>query len=205
MAEATGLIIPIGEFVFAETCRIMRRWDKLFAGQTKPVLSINLSAKQFLKGDLVETLARIVRDIGPDPSRIKLEITESVVMDNPDAAVFKLKKLKDLGFQLAMDDFGTGYSSLNYLRKFPLDTLKVDRSFVSGMEQRENQVIVRTVVNLAHNLGLDVTAEGIETKNQVDDLVALRCEHGQGFYFSRPLPAVDAEKWLKRTLDEDAD
>jgi diguanylate cyclase (GGDEF)-like protein len=195
LAEETGLIVAIGQWVLEESCRQGRAWH--VAQPTEPLLtiSVNLSARQFLQVDLVEDVARAIWESRMDPSSLNLEITESVLMRDIDGTIEKLWALKRLGVQLAIDDFGTGYSSLSYLKRFPVDTLKIDRSFVSGLGQDSNDTaIVRSVVALAKSLNLAVTGEGIETSEQLGHLQALGCDRGQGYLFAMPLDAhaIDA-------------
>ncbi|MHC1753348.1 putative bifunctional diguanylate cyclase/phosphodiesterase [Humidesulfovibrio sp.] len=195
-AEQTGLIVPIGQWALAEACRQASQWEQRFALPKDFTMAVNLSAKQFTQPDLVRQLARVLEDNNLSPQRLKLEITETMVMQNPESVVHRLRGLREMGVLVSIDDFGTGYSSLSYLRRFPLTTLKVDRSFVSDLNAFENLIIVRTIVSLAHNLGFDVVAEGIETESQRDFLASLGCEYGQGFLFSRPLAADKALELL---------
>ncbi|PKN08014.1 MAG: two-component system response regulator [Deltaproteobacteria bacterium HGW-Deltaproteobacteria-8] len=195
-AEQTGLIVPIGAWALTEACREAARWERDFALPKDFSIAVNLSAKQFAQPDLVRYLARALDESGLDPARLKVEITETLVMQNPENVVHKLRGLREMGTKVSIDDFGTGYSSLAYLQRFPINTLKVDRSFVSDMDAFENLIIVRTIVSLAHNLGLDVVAEGIETERQRDFLADLSCEYGQGYLFSRPLPQDRALEML---------
>ena len=162
------------------------------------MMSVNLSARQFAQPDLGEQLAAILAASGLSPASLELEITESVVMDSSEAAIEALRALQQRGVKLVLDDFGTGYSSLAYLKRLPLDTIKIDRSFVAGLaEDDANLPIVQAVVALAHGLGIDVTAEGIETVEQRDCLRDLGCDRGQGYYFARPLPAEELEALLR--------
>jgi len=201
IAEDTGQIIPIGEFALHEACRQMRRWQKLFPSDTPLFISVNLSGKQFNQPNLIEMVRATLAKTRLEPRSLKLEITESVVMDNIETATGMLRELRELGVQLAIDDFGTGYSSLSYLHRFPIDTLKIDRSFVTRMvDNSENIEIVRTIVMLAQNLGMDVVAEGVETKDQLALLRKLGCENGQGYYFSKPSTPSDAERVLGDTF-----
>jgi len=195
-AEQTGLIVPIGAWALMESCREAARWERDFALPKNFTIAVNLSARQFAQPDLLRYLARALDETGLAPSRLKVEITETLVMQNPESVVHKLRGLREMGTKVSIDDFGTGYSSLAYLQRFPINTLKVDRSFVSDMDAFENLVIVRTIVSLAHNLGLDVVAEGIETERQRDFLADLSCECGQGYLFSRPLPQDRALEML---------
>jgi diguanylate cyclase (GGDEF)-like protein len=189
VAEQTGLILTIGEWVLAEACRQGRVWyDEL--GEHAPSVSANLSPRQFQQPDLVERVARILAETRLPASFLKLEITEGVAMEDAELAVATLWALRGLGIQLAIDDFGTGYSSLSYLKRFPVDTLKVDRVFVDGIGQYpEDEAIIGAVTAFARTLGVDVTAEGIETAEQLERLRELGVDTGQGYYFARPLAA----------------
>jgi diguanylate cyclase (GGDEF)-like protein/PAS domain S-box-containing protein len=188
LAEETGLIVPVGRWVVAEVCRQACLWHHDYPGDPPLVVSVNLSARQFQQPDLIHEIAEALRESGLDPENLTLEITESVVMHDAPSTLAKLRALKDLGIKLAIDDFGTGYSSLGYLKRFPVDTLKIDRSFVTGIgRDPEDLAIVRAVVTVAKSLHLSVTAEGIESAEQVAQLRALGCDRGQGFYFARPL------------------
>jgi EAL domain-containing protein (putative c-di-GMP-specific phosphodiesterase class I) len=161
------------------------------------IVSVNLSIKQFVQPNLVQNIGILLRELDLPPHALKLEITESTVMDDPTAAVEMLQQMKELGIRLAIDDFGTGYSSLSYLHRFPLDTLKIDRSFISGDAKGVNGMeIARTVMPLARNLQLDVVAEGVETAEQVRELKKLNCKYAQGYYFSHPVSAADATALL---------
>lgn len=158
------------------------------------MIAVNLSGKQFLQLDLVEQIDQIIQETGLKASSLKLEITESVVMENSEEAAVMLKRLKALGVQLSIDDLGTGYSSLSRLHSFPVNTLKIDRSFVSKIgPEGENSEIVEAMVMLAHHMGMNVTAEGVETAAQLTKLKDLKCEEGQGYFFSRPLTSQAAQ------------
>jgi diguanylate cyclase (GGDEF)-like protein/PAS domain S-box-containing protein len=197
LAEETGLIVEIGEWVLREACQQMERWQKIFPSDPPLFVSVNLSSKQFIQSDLIHRVTQIIKETKINPEGLKLEITESAVMDDVDSATEMLKKLRALGVKLSIDDFGTGYSSLSYLHRFPIDTLKVDRSFVVNMsEDSENVEIVRTIVSLAQNLGMNVIAEGVETKEQLAALRKLGCENGQGYLFSKPVAAKAAENLI---------
>ena len=207
LAEETGLILPIGRWVLETACQQVRDWQRRYDAARDLVVSVNLSARQFAMADLVSTVAAILDHTGLDPASLELEITESVVMDQSEASVERLRGLRGLGVQLVLDDFGTGYSSLSYLRRLPLDTIKVDRSFVSGLglDGREATVdlpIVQAVVSLAHGLGISVVAEGIEGAGQLACLRDLDCDRGQGYYFARPLPPDELEAILAAASED---
>jgi EAL domain-containing protein (putative c-di-GMP-specific phosphodiesterase class I) len=196
VAEETGLIVPIGHWVLDTACRQMRRWLEL-SGAEMLTMSVNVSARQFQEPGLIDDIARVLDSTGVPASCLKLEITETAVMQDAQAAERTLRLLKRLGTQLAIDDFGTGYSSLSYLKRFPVDTLKIDRSFVDGLgSDAQDTAIVRSVVALAQTLELSVTAEGIETPGQQAQLRLLGCDFGQGYLFGRPLRAEAAEAQL---------
>ena len=189
LAEETGLIQPVGEWVLREACRQAQLWMPLQRGAVPLVMSVNLSARQFVQLDLVEKVAAVLRETALDPAQLQLEITESAVMQDADSATSAIGALKQLGVRLAVDDFGTGYSSLGYLRRFDVDTLKVDRTFIKDLEtDPRTGPILRAVTMLASSLGIGVTAEGIETDAQLARVRALHCDQGQGFLFARPLP-----------------
>lgn len=194
LAEETGIILQLGRFVLTRACADLAAWRSRDPSARKLFVAVNLSNKQFSQHSLVEQVEETLARTGLPADRLKLEITESNIMVNAESALVMLGRLKALGVQISIDDFGTGYSSLSYLQRFPVDTLKVDRSFVGrlGLDP-ENQEIVRAIVALAHSLGLDVVAEGVEDGGQATLLKALGCECVQGFYFSRPLEVQAAE------------
>lgn len=197
VAEETGLIIPLGQWVLREACRQLRTWQTQFPMKDPLKISVNLSGKQLKELDLIAQIDQILEETGLDGSHLKLEITESVLMDNADTATKMLLQLRARNIQLSVDDFGTGYSSLSYLHRFPVNTLKIDRSFVSQMNPNDrNSEIVRTIVTLAHSLRMDVIAEGVETPEQLSALKILKCEQGQGYFFSKPLTKEAAGKLL---------
>ncbi|MBL8208556.1 MAG: EAL domain-containing protein, partial [Blastocatellia bacterium] len=195
ISEETGLIVPLGEWVLSEACRQLREWQSQLAAESDPslLMSLNLSGKQLMQENIVEIVETVLQQQQVDPHQMKLEITESVVMENIEVAMRKLEQLRELGVKLSIDDFGTGYSSLSYLHRLSTDTLKIDRSFVQNMAQNnENAEIVRTIITLAKTLKMDVTAEGIETVEQLEMLRALGCECGQGYLFAKPMQADSA-------------
>jgi diguanylate cyclase (GGDEF)-like protein len=187
VAEETGLIVPIGEWVLHEACAHVREWQMAFPSHRSLSLSVNLSGRQVAQTDLLDRIKEALASSKLNPHCLKLEITESVVMENADAATLMFKQLRSLGVQLSIDDFGTGYSSLSYLHRFPLNYLKIDRSFVTRLTTDNDNAIVRTISTLARNLGMEVIAEGIETEEQYQQLKMLGCEYGQGYLFSHPV------------------
>ncbi len=187
IAEETGLILPIGEWVIGEALRQNRRWQQ--EGRPQVPVSVNLSPRQFRQVDLVESVRRILAETGQPATLLELEITETTLMHDMDETLAKLKALADMGVRLAIDDFGTGYSSLAYLKRFPVHKLKIDQSFVRDLtHDRDDAAIVAAIVGLARSMGLDILAEGVETDAQLAALTGLGCSKFQGFYFSRPLP-----------------
>ena len=199
-AEETGLIIPLDLWVIREACRQMQVWNSELPQARPLTLSVNLSSKQFAHPNLIDRLEDILLETRIDPARLRVEITESVLMGQAETAQAKLRQIKHRGISLSMDDFGTGYSSLAYLHKFPFNVLKVDRSFVSRIGPNgENSEIVATIIALAHHLGMQVVAEGVETAEQAAHLRSLRCQYGQGYYFARPLSPEDTARRLART------
>jgi diguanylate cyclase (GGDEF)-like protein/PAS domain S-box-containing protein len=193
LAEETGLIVPIGLWVLREACLQLSRLRDGAGRERGVTVAVNLSVKQLAQPDLVERVAEVLAETGIDPGLLKLEITESVIMHNPEGVTEVLHSLKALGLQLYIDDFGTGYSSLHYLHRLPLDALKIDRSFLSGHAGKPNLQLVRAIVAMAHALDVVVVTEGVETAELLHEMRSLRCEYGQGFFFSRPLDPADAE------------
>jgi len=198
VAEETGLIVPLGQWVLDVACRQVAVWHNEFAAGPPLMLSVNLSPRQFQLPHLADDVARTLRETGLAPSCLKLEITEGVLMLNVETTAATLRRLKDLGVKLAIDDFGTGYSSLSYLKQLPLDVLKIDRSFISGLGQKpEDSAIVQTIISLAKSLALTVIGEGIETEAQAGLLGAWGCNCGQGYFFGRPLDHAATESVLR--------
>jgi EAL domain-containing protein (putative c-di-GMP-specific phosphodiesterase class I) len=188
LAEETGLIVPLGAWVLRTACSQVKAWQE--QGLPPLRITVNLSARQFQQPDLVETITREVDQAGLDPRLIELEITESVAMQDMEDTIAKLKRLSALGITLSIDDFGTGYSSLNYLKKLPIQTLKIDRSFLHEVTtNHDDAMIVSAVIVLAHSLKMKVIAEGVENREQLEFLKARQCTEMQGYLFSVPLPA----------------
>ncbi|MGI8898413.1 MAG: putative bifunctional diguanylate cyclase/phosphodiesterase [Pyrinomonadaceae bacterium] len=198
VAEEGGQIVQIGQWVLREACFQIQRWQEKFPADKPLYMTVNLSARQFAQPDLIDQVRDILTETGVDPAYLKLEITESMVMDDFESAAAMLFQLRALGVRLSIDDFGTGYSSLTYLHRFPIDTLKIDRSFVNCMD-KENMEIVRTILMLAENLGMDAVAEGVETQEQLTLLRSLNCQSGQGYFFSKPLDVAGAEVIISET------
>jgi EAL domain-containing protein (putative c-di-GMP-specific phosphodiesterase class I) len=195
LADETGLIAEVGKWVLFEACRQTRKWHDEGIDGLK--VSVNVSAVQFRQGNLREVVSEALVQTGLPASCLDLEITETVLMQDAEATIATLNALKAMGVCISVDDFGTGYSSLAYLKRFPIDTLKIDKSFMRDVTvDSHNAAIVRTVIALARSLGLESIAEGVETREQVDFLRAEGCDRLQGYYFSRPLPAPDLPKFL---------
>ena len=205
LAEETGLILPIGLRVLREACNQLRKWQQYSLANRDLIMSVNLSGKQLMQLDLIERIEEVLQESQINPWHLKLEITETVVMENPELAAVTLAKLRSLGVRLSIDDFGTGYSSLSYLNRFPVDTLKIDRSFVTSMNAAdENLQIVKTIVTLAGNLGMQVVAEGVETEEQLEQLRLLNCQYGQGYLFSTPLDVTGADIYVLNSARADS-
>jgi diguanylate cyclase (GGDEF)-like protein len=201
IAEATGLIHPISTQVLRQAAGQMKQWQNKLGDLAPSKISVNLSAHQFSDPNLVTEIAIILAQADLQGQYLKFELTESAIMNTPDHAKSILIDLKELGASLAIDDFGTGYSSLSYLHQFPFDSLKIDRQFVIAMEEQdENMEIIKTIILLAHNLDMDIIAEGIETIEHMTTLQRLGCEWGQGYLFDRPMPGDDLSKILIRQL-----
>jgi EAL domain-containing protein (putative c-di-GMP-specific phosphodiesterase class I) len=188
IAERTGLIIPLGWWVLEESCRQLKVWQETIPQAQHLFVSVNMSSQQFAQPDVLDRIKAILQRTRLSPEFLKIEMTESVLIENSESIIEILAAIRDLGIRLSVDDFGTGYSSLSYLHRFPVDTLKIDRSFLENADSDyEKLEILQSVVRLAWNLGLEVVAEGIETQKHLAQVQALRCESGQGFLFSRPL------------------
>ncbi|MCK5508446.1 MAG: GGDEF domain-containing protein, partial [Desulfobacterales bacterium] len=198
IAEETRLIIPIGEWVLRTACAQMAVWHK--AGFNKIRVGVNLSSLQFRQGNIVKTIKNILATTGLDPQYLELELTESMVMQNVEETIATLWQLKEMGLKLSIDDFGTGYSSMSYLKRFPLDTLKIDRSFIKDiMTDSSDAAITKATIGLAQGLELTTIAEGIETKEQLTFLRKQGCDQIQGYFISRPVPAEKVEQLFAKT------
>jgi diguanylate cyclase (GGDEF)-like protein/PAS domain S-box-containing protein len=195
LAEESGLIISLGDYVFRNACSQNKLW--MDAGFSPMRLAVNVSARQFQEATFISGVEQILKETNLDPNWVELEITESSIMKDPEKAIETLLELKMMGIKVAIDDFGTGYSSLNYLKRFPIDTLKIDRSFVSDLcKDRHDTAIVRAIITLGHALDLTVIAEGVETRDQLESLIELECDVVQGYLFSKALSSEDFEQLL---------
>ncbi|MGH3088364.1 MAG: putative bifunctional diguanylate cyclase/phosphodiesterase, partial [Rubrobacteraceae bacterium] len=204
VAEDSGLILRLGEYVLEESCRRMRLWRDALPESAPCAIGVNVSAMQLRQRDFVPRIAGSLEKNGLEPACLQLEITESAAIEDLEAALRACDELKELGVRIALDDFGTGHSSLSSLRRFPLDALKVDRSFVSNLEDDSQMAnVVASIIELAHALDLEVISEGIETPGQLSMLRHLGCDIGQGYHFSRPIPPNEAFELLAswRTLN----
>ncbi len=198
VAEETGLIMEIGEWVLKQACQQGASWAQL--GYKQVPISVNLSAKQLREEKLTEMIAQVLVDTGMEAKYLGIELTESAIIVEPDMALSRLQSIKSLGIKLSLDDFGTGYSSLSYLKRFPIDTLKIDQAFIRDIKiDQEDAALVKAIIAMAHGLGMQVVAEGVEHQEQLEFLGANACDFIQGYLFSRPLPAEDIEQYLKKT------
>jgi EAL domain-containing protein (putative c-di-GMP-specific phosphodiesterase class I) len=198
LAEQSGLIVPIGRWVLSTACEQAVSWHRRYPSDQPLYVSINISGRQFAHPSFIDHVKHALETSGIDPRCVKLELTETAAMKDAPSTEKTMSQLHALGVKLSIDDFGTGYSSLSYLRRFAVDTLKIDQSFVSRMEEsRENYAIVRTVVALSRSLGLEVVAEGVETPGQLEKLKLADCDSAQGFLFSKPLPINAVEKLIE--------
>jgi EAL domain-containing protein (putative c-di-GMP-specific phosphodiesterase class I) len=196
LAEEIGLIDQIGQWVLRTACAQQVTWSACGLGNI--TIAVNLSAVQFQQAALLDTIRTIVRETGVDPARMELELTESTAMQQAENAVGTFNQLKEMGFSLSIDDFGTGYSSLAYLKRFPIDTIKIDRAFVKDLDtESEQAAIAIAIIAMAHGLKLRVLAEGVETQPQLDILRDQGCDAIQGYYFSQPLPAERVEQLIR--------
>lgn len=202
IAEETGLIVPITRLVMQEACSDLKAWQEQVQHLQKLTMNINMSIKYFMQPDLLSDLNDVISDIGLPPDHLKLEITETALAEDMDKTVDQVHRLRDYGFQVVIDDFGTGYSSLSYLQRLPINTLKVDRSFVSEIENiaNGNRNIVEAIISLAHRLDMIVVAEGVETLEQYSILLEMKCQFGQGFLFSKPVPGKKVDTLIEEIL-----
>ena len=199
IAEETGLIVPIGEWILRSACQQMAVWQNTFARTTPLKISVNLSVKQLREPKFLQQVDQILAQTGLEGQNLQLELTESMLMGNVEELIYVLSQLRVRGIQLSIDDFGTGYSCLSYLHRFPIDNLKIDRSFVSRIgEQGEHQEIIKTIITLAHQLGMEAIAEGVETPQQLNQLQVLNCKEAQGYLFAKPLEQEAAAALLHR-------
>ncbi len=204
IAEESGLILPIGRWVLREACSQIKKWQLVFTKFESLTINVNISGKQFAQSDFVEQIQGVLAETDLAPESLKLEIIESVLIDNYSAANGKFSRLNDVGVQLEIDDFGTGYSSMGYLQHFPVHTIKIDRSFIREMGNgKKASELVRAMVSMAHDLGMDTTAEGVETEEQLNELKNLTCQYGQGFLLSRPVDSTSAERILADSITQD--
>lgn len=197
VAEEIGLLVPVGRWVLHCACRQLREWQLQFPARPPLTISVNLSSKQLLQLDLIQQVDQILVETGLEASSLRLEVTETVLMEHAESATATLFQLRALNVESHMDDFGTGYSSLSYLQRFPIAALKIDQAFISRMGgSAEDLEIVRIIITLAHNLSRKVIAEGVETEEHFSLLKSLKCEYGQGYFFSKPLDHEGARKLL---------
>jgi EAL domain-containing protein (putative c-di-GMP-specific phosphodiesterase class I) len=195
VAEKSGLIVPIGEWVLRTACSQLRTWRRKMDNEI--TVAVNLSARQFQQPDLVAMIRSAIDETGIDPSWLEVEITESNAMQNAENTIYTLRELKTIGVRISMDDFGTGYSSLNYLKRFPIDTLKLDRSFIKDVTtDASDAAIVTAVIQMAHSLNIEVVAEGVEREDQLEFLRRQHCDIIQGYLFSPPLPVDKLEAFM---------
>jgi len=197
IAEEIGLIVPLGYWVLEEACTQIQKWQRQYASEQPLTINVNLSARQCAQTDLVDMVASILKKTGLDPSYLKLELTESLIVEDSEATVTMLLKLREIGVQIQIDDFGTGYSSLSVLHNLPIDTLKIDRTFIQQLEGTNGGMeIVRMILSLAHSLGMKVVAEGVETDYQLSSLQSMSCEYAQGFLFAKPVNHQEVDTLL---------
>ncbi len=206
LAEETGLIVKIGEWILREACRELEALQKRFPSQPPLKMSINISSKQFAQVNLVDLVAGILQETGIAPHTLAIEITESMLMENIDVVIASMNRLRAMGVHIHIDDFGTGYSSLSYLHSLPINALKIDRSFINRMtEKGENQEIIMSIISLSKSLNLDIIAEGVELDHQFEQLKGLDCQFGQGFLFSEPMESVAIGAWVQAEEYKDGD
>jgi EAL domain-containing protein (putative c-di-GMP-specific phosphodiesterase class I) len=197
-AENSGIIVQIGEWVIFQACRQMKLWQKKFPECQNLFININISGKQLVHPNFIHLLETVINDTGLKPEKICLEITETVLIENQNHAKYIFKSLHEMGFEIQIDDFGTGYSSLAYLQDYPVDTIKIDRSFIHSMGKEEKGgQLVQAMITMAHHMSMEVIAEGIETDKQLQDLKSMSCQFGQGYYLSHPLPSREIDLLIR--------
>jgi len=197
LAEETGMIIPIGEWIILESCKQLKKWQEIYRADPSLKMSMNVSGKQFSQPAFIDKIKNAVDEAQIDASSLSLEITESIIMDDPDSAIIMLGKLREMGIHIHIDDFGTGYSSLSYIDRFPVNALKIDRSFINKMNgSSESLEIIRAIVALAANLKIDVIAEGLELADQITKIKDMNCHYGQGFFFAKPMSSDDIDHMM---------
>lgn len=202
-AEETGLIVPIGYWVLEEACQQIRQWQEQFASEPPLTISVNWTTRQCAEQDMVKRIALILEDVALDPKLLNLELTESLIVADTEATIETLGKLNKLGVKVQIDDFGTTYSKLSYLHTLPVNTIKIDRTFISKLGlQSFGEDFVRTIMSMAHDLGMKVIAEGVETNDQLNSLKEMRCEFGQGYLFTKPVDGKEATALLKKNVTE---
>ena len=195
--ERLGLIVTVGRWVIEQACLQIARWQRSGIGAME--VSVNVSGHQLIEGDLITDIGQLLADAGVEPHWLEVELTESSLMENTPHTISSLQRLRAMGVKIAIDDFGTGYSSLAYLRRFPLDTLKIDIAFIREVTSNpQDAAIARTIIELAHSLGLRAVAEGVETPAQLAFLKEAGCDQLQGYLFSQPLPVAALERWFWR-------
>jgi diguanylate cyclase (GGDEF)-like protein len=197
LAEETGFIVPLGKWILEEACRQTAKWNGILPGGFQMTVGVNISAQQFAEENFINTVKNALARAQLEGIKLKLELTETAIIDNPEQVEYVLQEVQKLDIKTALDDFGTGYCSLSYLHRYPFDTLKIDQAFVRDIDTKpKNREIVHSTITLAHNLGMDVIAEGIETENEAQALDSLGCEYAQGLLYNAPLTAEDAEELL---------
>ena len=200
VAEKTGLIVQLGLYALNTAAQQLSKWQDKMGGHYPLFVSVNVSSRQLLRHDLINDVKTVLSRTILLPGTLKLEVTESLMMENPEHASQVLKRVKDLGAGISLDDFGTGYSSLSRLQRFPFDTIKIDRSFVKNDEDPQRLIILKSIAAMAHDLGMDIIAEGAESEEDVAELYKLKCQFAQGFHFAEPINAEDAERLLEKEM-----
>ncbi len=190
--------MQLGLYVLEHAARELASWQSVLASDPLPFVSVNVSSRQLLRHDLINDVKAVLARTGVAPETLKLEITESLVMQNPEYSAKVLARVRELGASLALDDFGTGYSALSYLQRFPFDTIKIDKSFVRSNGSPTRSVLLSSIVNMAHELGMEVIAEGVESEAEVTEVIEAGCEYAQGFVYGRPMTAQTVQQMVRR-------